>query len=314
MTKKTIDTLVPDIYQVLRNSLDGKGVALTVEQQADLGARIADKVRHALDRGIKARPPKTLYMSEIGKPCLRQLWYSYYQPELGEKLLPHTQFKFLYGDIIEELVMFLAKVAGHKVEGEQELVTFEHNGWSVRGKQDAVIDGVLVDVKSASSYSFKKFKEGMDDTNDAFGYRMQLQGYAVGPSNGRKRLGWVAVDKQNGTMHFAPHAKWIPLGPRLDAITSALDDRTTPPKRTFPLIPEGKSGNEKLGIECSYCSFKKECWKDSNGGYGLRAFAYERGPVFLGTCVRTPNVPEISLEADSETSTETADATSSGSR
>lgn len=314
---KTIDELVPDIYQVLRNSLEGKGVKLTIEQQAELGAAIAGKVRRALDRGLTMRLPKTLRMSEIGKPCLRQLWYTVYYPEKGEKLLPHTQFKFLYGDILEELVLFLAKVAGHKVEGEQEQLEFMHNGWRIVGHRDAIIDDVLVDVKSASSYSFKKFEEGLDDGNDAFGYRMQLQCYnANGPS---RNMAWIPVDKQNGTIGLSKHRRpnYVNVPDRLDAITAALDNPVVEPARTFDLVPEGKSGNMKLGVECSYCSFKQECWKASNAGYGLRAFSYAGRPVFLGTVVRTPKVPEIPLtEADSETitTTETADATSAGDR
>lgn len=311
---KTIDTLVPDIQQVLRNSLLGKGVELSVDQQAQLGAAIANKVRIALNRQTWSRAPKTLRMSEIGKPCLRQLWYTVHAPELGERLLPNTQFKFLYGDIIEELVLFLAKLSGHKVEEEQAKSEWTTKDWTVVGHQDAVIDGVLVDVKSASSYSFKKFKEGMNADNDAFGYRMQLQCYNMLK---KRPMGWLAVDKQNGTMVFSPHTapNHVNLKRRLDEITDALDNKLIPPRRTFPVIPEGRSGNMKLGVECSYCSFKKECWKDSNGGNGLRGFAYERGPVFLTHVVREPIVPEFSLETDSETAPlESADATSVGSR
>lgn len=297
---KTIDTLVPDIYQVLRNSRLGKGIELTVEQQAELGAALAAKTARALNREDRARPAKTLYMSEIGKPCLRQLWYSVYRPEIGEKLLPHTQFKFLNGDYLEEVVLFLAKVAGHKVEGEQELHELTCNGWTIRGRQDALIDGVLVDVKSASTYSFKKFEEGLNDSNDSFGYRIQLEGYAV--KHSYPHMGWVVIDKQNGHIQWAPHlhGNWVGVEKRLNAVTKALN-WSVPPVRKFDLVPDGKSGNERLGIECSYCPYKMECWKDSNGGYGLRAFNYGRGPVFLGTIEREPKVPEIPLtEADSE--------------
>jgi hypothetical protein len=304
---KSIDTLVPDIEQVLRNSLNGTGVELTVEQQAQLGAAIAAKVARALNRGVaRSRPAKTLYMSEIGKPCLRQLWYSVYKPELGEKIMPHTQFKFLYGDIIEELVLFLAKVAGHEVTGEQELIEFEWNGWTFRGRQDAIIDDVLVDVKSASSFSFKKFEEGIDDTNDPFGYRMQMQGYNL--TDG-KDMAWVAVDKQNGTMCVARHKNKVNMVKKLDAITKALDNDAVPPEPAFAAVPDGKSGNMKLPTECSYCSFKRECWKESNMGYGLRAFSYAGRPVFLTEVVREPKVPELDLtDVDPETATESTNA------
>jgi hypothetical protein len=302
---KTIDTLVPDIYQVLRNSRLGKGVELTVEQQAQLGASLAAKTARALNREDRVRPAKTLYMSEIGKPCTRQLWYSVYAPHLGEKLLPHTQFKFLYGDYLEELTLFLAKLAGHEVTNEQELVEFKHNGWTIRGKKDCHIDGVLVDVKSASSFAFKKFQEGLTDENDSFGYRAQLEGYGnvVPPA---PRMGWLVVDKQNGTLQWSEHKpSWFKLAHKLDDITRGLEDIAGPPKRSFTLVPEGKSGNEKLGTECSYCPYKQECWKDTNAGYGLRAFSYAGKPVFLGTVVREPKVPEIPLLAvDSETSLE----------
>lgn len=305
---KIIDTLVPDIQQVLRNSLDGKGIELTVEQQADLGARIAGKVAIALNRQHWKRPPKTLRMSEIGKPCLRQLWYSVHQPEKGEKLRPDTQLKFLYGDIIEELVLFLAKQAGHKVEGEQTKLEFEWNGWKIVGHRDAIVDDVLVDVKSASSYSFKKFQEGLDMDNDAFGYRAQIGAYAVGTLKQEGRAlptGWIAVDKQNGKVCFSPNSDPVHMPVLLDDVTHALNDNSTVPPRDFGSENDGLSGNRKLGVECSYCPYKKECWP------GLRAFAYQRGPVFLTKVVKVPKVPEISLEADSFDATESANAESS---
>ena len=55
---------------------------------------------------------------------------------------------------------------------------------------------------------------------------------------------------------------------------------------------EGKSGNEKLGFECSYCPYKAECWP------GVRGFAYSYGPVFLTKVVRTPSVPEFKVGGD----------------
>jgi hypothetical protein len=56
----------------------------------------------------------------------------------------------------------------------------------------------------------------------------------------------------------------------------------TEPARTFEPIPEGKSGNMKLGLNCSYCGYKTHCHP------GLRTFAYARGPVFLTDVIREP--------------------------
>jgi hypothetical protein len=292
-----IETLVGDIEQVLKNSLSGRGEALSVEQQADLGARLSEKVAIALNRQGKPRPPNTLYMSEIGKPCLRQLWYTIHRPSEAIPIRPNTQVKFLYGDLIEELALFLAKQAGHKVEGEQQRVKFSYRGWDFVGRQDAIVDGVLVDVKSASPYSMRKFVEGLSDTNDAFGYRAQLEGYLLAHNNSAskvKRCGWIAVDKQNGNVVFAEHQPDpTTFVERLDDVVTTANTFTSIAPRGFDPVPEGVSGNLKLPVECSYCAFKRACHADSNGGAGLKAFSYGKGPVFLTHIARAPKVPEL---------------------
>ena len=40
-------------------------------------------------------------------------------PGKGEEFTGHTYLKFLFGDIIEELILLLAKTAGHEVKNEQ---------------------------------------------------------------------------------------------------------------------------------------------------------------------------------------------------
>ena len=69
------------------------------------------------------------------------------------------------------------------------------------GHMDGRIDGTLMDVKSTSSYSFKKFKDGTLVDNDAFGYIDQLKAYAK--SQGDTKIAWLAMDKQNG------HLTWL---------------------------------------------------------------------------------------------------------
>ena len=69
-----------------------------------------------------------------------------------------------------------------------------------------------------------------------------------------------------------------------------------PPARCYAPVPEGKSGNMKLGMNCSYCAHKFECWKDANDGKGLRTFIYYGGPVYLTHTEREPQVPEVKRE------------------
>ena len=56
---------------------------------------------------------------------------------------------------------------------------------------------------------------------------------------------------------------------------------------------KGPKGNEKINKNCGYCEFKKECYKDSNDGKGLRVFNYAKGPLFLATVKSEPKVEEL---------------------
>lgn len=288
---KTIDTLADDIKGLFGATVRG-GSSFEEEVLAKFGASVAMHVADSMEARSAKRKPNTLYMSEIGKPCKRQLWYSVHWPELGEGMQGHTLFKFLYGNIIEETALLLAEAAGHTVEHRQERVEFPFDGWTVVGRMDAVIDGVMVDVKGVSPFGYKKFVEGLTDENDSFGYRAQLSGYNIA-SIGYERQGFLAIDKQNGHVGYFDSPYLDIHDPVVDSV-AAVKMMVEPPRR-FGLVPDGKSGNEKLGTECSYCPFKATCWRDANEGAGLKAYAYSYGPVFLGTVNREPKVPQIPL-------------------
>ena len=82
-------------------------------------------------------------MSSIGKPT-RQLWYDkLIHNSEARPLAPSTRIKFLYGHILEDLLILLSRVAGHTVTEEQKEVEVE----GIKGHQDCKIDGVLVDCK-----------------------------------------------------------------------------------------------------------------------------------------------------------------------
>jgi hypothetical protein len=63
--------------------------------------------------------------------------------------------------------------------------------WTVK------INGIVTDVKSVSTYGFRKFKDGTLAYDDPFGYVAQIKGYAY--SEGASKFGWLAMDKQNGS-------------------------------------------------------------------------------------------------------------------
>lgn len=268
---KKIDTLVPDIYSVLTT-----GVEVREEDATAFGNALATILKEKLSP--KKRDSKgKIWFSTIGKPD-RQAWYQY-NGYTGEKLEGHTLLKFLIGDLWEAVLIFLSRASGHTVEGDQKRLELD----GVTGRQDAVIDGVPTDVKSASTYSFKKFKDGSikQKGNDPFGYMYQLAGYREAADVLTEEAAFLAADKQNGHLHLLklddlelPDAK-----KRIAHVKKMVDGPI--PERCYEAEPFGKSGNMKLAIGCQYCQFREECWKDANNGQGIRTFLYERGPIHL---------------------------------
>ena len=78
----------------------------------------------------------------------------------------------------------------------------------------------------------------------------------------------------------------------VNSVKTWLDGELLPDK-CFPTEPEGKKGNEKLNKNCVYCEFKRDCYKDSNDGKGLRVFSYAKGPLYLTTVKSEPKVEEL---------------------
>lgn len=280
---KEPSTLAEDIYHVLADETDHE---VSEENVVWAGEVFKDLLRTRLKKRVVKKGEEVLRFSALGKQD-RQIWYQANMPEAAEKMPGKQNFKFLYGDAIEVLMLFLAKEAGHTVEDLQ--LGVEEDG--VRGSIDAIIDGVLVDVKSASPYSFDKFRTGAYLFDDPFGYVSQLAGYAN--ALGKTEAGFLVANKVDGGITYVSfdneYIKSNKPGPRIRHLKEVIHD-LNPPKRCYAPVPEGKSGNMKLGIGCSYCPFRDECWKDANGGQGLRKFFYSRGPVWLTDVKREPKV------------------------
>jgi hypothetical protein len=275
LSKKTLDTLVEDIGSVLCNPPE-----ITDEQANALGTSMSNVIREKLGQNTSG---PALRMSSLGTKCLRKLWYKENKPEAAIPLRPEARLKFLYGDIIEVLILWLAKVAGHEVTGEQDTLRIG----SVEGHRDAVVDGVTVDVKSASSYSFKKFQDHLRPEDDAFGYLDQLGAYSYAGKTGNTSA-FIAVDKTLGHIHVDKHEGLADKDyEKLVEQKKAAISQPEPPPRAYFTEDDGKSGNQKLGIECSYCEFRTTCWP------GLRAFNYSGKPRYLTKVTREPNVPEM---------------------
>lgn len=288
-----LDTLVADIGSVLD---DSKPYGFSTEEAASLGGRVSSAFANAIKGRDFKREAGKVWASDLGRSCLREYWYLHNRPADGEPLVTSTKVKFLYGNFIEEMLLDLVKKAGHTVHGEQERIAFETPaGVTISGRPDGIIDGHWSDVKSAASFSFSKFRmKGVTQETDSFGYRHQLSFYQnFGESEhaikGRTPF-FLMMDKQMG--HIAPiYLKDVVSRDRLisnaEILTTAAAGASEPARMPNFDEPDGKSGNMKLGLKCSYCSFKKVCHPDAVG------YRYSNKPVWLTKVVREPKVPKL---------------------
>ena len=282
---KTLDTLVEDINNVLTGISSGIKPDVK-EEQID---KFLENTKLALLDWLEPYKSsgKGLRMSIIGRPA-RQLWYDNRVDKKQEIHDPSTQLKFLYGHMLEHLLLFLVEVSGHVVTDQQKKIVVE----GVTGHMDCKIDGEVVDVKSASPMSFKKFKTGSLYESDPFGYVAQLSGYEhnEGTTNG----GLFAVDKSSGEIAlFRPDELMKPNAAELIKSLKEKIKSEEPPEKCYQPIPHDKTGNYKLPVGCVYCSHKFTCHKDTNEGRGLRVFKYANSNVYMTTVENTPRVEEI---------------------
>lgn len=266
--KKTLDTLVKDIYDKLDTLTEGKSLELSDDTATNFGNAMKEALLNWSSEHPVDKP--TLRMSNIGKPN-RQLWYDMKSKAKTKSFSAPVQIKFLYGHILEEVVLFLARLAEHEVTSEQKEVDVD----GIKGHMDCKIDGEVIDIKTASSFAFRKFKEGTLPDDDPFGYMAQIAAYEE--SEGTDKGGFLTLNKENGELAlFRPDELDKPnIKARIKLLREQLEE-DTPPDFCYATIPDGKSGNMKLPRGCVYCRHKFECHKDSNIGMGLRVFKYAK--------------------------------------
>tara|TARA_B100000780_G_scaffold260397_1_gene212092 strand:+ start:3399 stop:4253 length:855 start_codon:yes stop_codon:yes gene_type:complete len=282
----TLSTVVSDIYQELEGLSDGTALPLT---EADIDKTMVGMRAALMDWATprKRNTDFTVRMSNVGKPS-RQLWYEKRDPEGRGGIDGATQIKFLYGHLLEEIVLMLVRMAGHKVTDEQKEVVV--NG--ITGHMDCKINGEVVDVKTASRFAFNKFRDGRLAEDDPFGYLGQLAGYekAEGTENG----GFLVLNKESGElcMYLPDDLDKPNIDTRISQLLPALD-LDTPPSLCYDPVPDGKKGNMKLAKGCNWCKYKFKCYADSNDGQGLRTFKYSNGRTYLTEVVVEPKVEEL---------------------
>ena len=282
----SLNTIVPDIYKHLEGRSDGKPLPLTEE---DIDNTLVGIKEALMSWAVPSDRNKdfTVRMSNVGKPS-RQLWYEKRDPAGRGGIDGPTQIKFLYGHLLEEIVLMLVRMSGHKVTDEQKEVEVK----GIVGHMDCKINGEVVDVKTASRFAFNKFKDGRLSQDDPFGYLGQLAGYEAAEctDNG----GFLVLNKESGELcMYVPDDLDKPnIKTSISQLLPALE-LDSPPELCYTPIPDGKKGNMKLPKGCSWCKYKHECYKDANDGQGLRTFKYSNGLAYLTEVVVEPKVEEL---------------------
>ena len=285
-------TLVKDIYDMMLS----KEISVDADREEEILDNMAANMKSIMKETFgRVRDNRKLRLSSIGRDD-RYLWKSYHNPEkIEEDFTASTFIKFLFGHLTEEMVLALVKLAGHEVTDEQKTVEVE----GITGHMDCKINGIVVDVKSASSYGFKKFQYNTLHEDDGFGYIGQLKAYAH--AEGDTVYGLLAFDKQNGHLAYLEYEEKDTEAPYHDNVNYDIAERARHVKKLVGLdaVPEelcaqpeadGKSGNMKLSIKCSYCPYKQDCYPN------LRTFLYSTGPRFLTHVEKLPNVTEVTSD------------------
>ena len=119
-----------------------------------------------------------LRLSSAGN-CPRQLAYGYHNfGKKGKEIDSRAKVIFWMGDLTEMTIVSLAKLAGCNLKHtglEQTKVEIEVDGIKIAGHPDGIVDEHLLEVKSMSSFGFKKFEEG--EINDS--YLTQVKSFSV---------------------------------------------------------------------------------------------------------------------------------------
>lgn len=277
-----IDTLIKDMEDTILG-LNGWDNVISSE----MGSAIA---KTASMRFRKPQEPRGyLSFSAIGSPCKRKLWYKINEPKIARPLAPSDLLKFFYGDMLEELILSIVRNSGHEVTGTQDRMYIG----GLAGSRDAVIDGMTVDVKSASPYSFKKFAEGNLREQDPFGYISQLSSYVYAAKDdplvtNKTHGAFLVVDKVGGNLCLDVYDFSEELEKKEQEVADVQEMvKGCIPDRGYEPVPQSKtSPNTKLPMSCGFCEFNKKCWPEA------RKFIYGAGDVLLIDVVKEPLVPE----------------------
>lgn len=246
------------LHKFLQDAAKGN-VRISVETATKIGEDVKDAVLRQFDNTEKRK--FRLRMSNIGKPYC-QLWFEKNKPE---EALPRSNtfaVTMLIGDITEAVLKGLMTEAGIEY-GDSDHVILDIGTGKISGSYDMVLDGAIVDIKSASDWSYKNKFESYQTLKDgdAFGYVGQLAGYAK--ASGLQPGGWLVLNKSTGDFKYV--SAELDIEEELAKLKETHDRlEKNEFERCFEPVAEvfnrKETGNTILPKECTFCDFRKSCW------------------------------------------------------
>lgn len=257
------------IQLLCNNALEGKA-ELSDELIEEFGEYCKDALRKQFTPNEKEFKIRA---SQIGKD-IRAQQCELLKCEKDEPFPYNLILKFLYGDILEGIVMTLLKASGVKIQDEQKAVSLPIGGVDLEGTYDVKINDKIYDIKSASDFMYNnKFSLGFNHVEevDTFGYVTQLYIYAE--AENCKVGGWIVINKTTGEIQVVEtplvdnkfrkkHLKLAEQNIKTLLNTKSLDDVD----KTLPTEPEKFSnkltGRKVLHSDYKYFDYKKTLWGD----------------------------------------------------
>ena len=249
------------VYSFLQKAMKGES-----DMAEEIRDQVAQDVKAALEKQFSgpSRDEFKLRMSNIGRPKC-QLWFEKNDSEDKTPLPPHFLMNMIIGDIVEAVFKGLLRAAGISFTDNEKVTLKLEDGTEINGEFDMVLDDAVDDVKSASPWSYQnKFASSAALADgDSFGYIAQLVGYSR--AAGKRMGGWWVVNKANGEFKYVP-AEDIDEATVLSEIQDTVSyiNNGEPFQRCFEPVSETHyrkpTGNKKLGVGCSFCSYKHKCW------------------------------------------------------
>ena len=250
------------LHQYLEDAVAGKTTI-----SADTIEQVASDIKDALQRqfGSDGRSGDfRLRMSNIGRPSC-QLWYEKNKPEAAIPLPTTFVMNMMLGDIVEAVFKGLLKEAGVKYD-DSDNVTLKLSNDEINGTYDIVMNGAVDDIKSASNWSYTNKFHSYETLaeSDGFGYIAQLAGYAK--ASGKQVGGWWVVNKANGDFKYVP-AKWMDVDKEIEKVEETVAKlKENKFERCFEPEEETwykeKTGNLVLNKNCTFCSYRFDCWPE----------------------------------------------------